>query len=85
MAIRDGNWRRRSSSSPAVRRPAIDILVAKLRNGTDPAQHDNFLTPKLITKDNLARPSGRSRQASPHRSPARPRRESALNANNRPR
>ena len=32
---------------------AIDILVAKLRDGTDPAQHDTFLTPGLITKENL--------------------------------
>lgn len=33
---------------------AIDILVAKLRDSQDPAQHDTFLTPILITKDNLA-------------------------------
>lgn len=33
---------------------AIDILVAKLRDGQDPAEHDTFLTPVLITKDNLA-------------------------------
>jgi ABC-type sugar transport system substrate-binding protein len=33
---------------------AIDILVAFLRDGTQPAQHDTFLEPKLITKENLA-------------------------------
>lgn len=32
---------------------AIDILVAKLRDGTDPAEHDVNLTPALITADNL--------------------------------
>lgn len=32
---------------------AIDILVAKLRDGQDPAQHDTFLTPALITKETL--------------------------------
>jgi ABC-type sugar transport system substrate-binding protein len=33
---------------------AIDIAMAKLVDGTDPAQHDTFLTPILITADNLA-------------------------------
>ncbi len=32
---------------------AIDILVAKLRDDTDPAEHDVFLIPTLITADNL--------------------------------
>jgi ABC-type sugar transport system substrate-binding protein len=33
---------------------AIDIAMAKLVSGTDPAQHDTYLVPALITKDNLA-------------------------------
>lgn len=32
---------------------AIDILVAKLRDDTDPEEHDVSLTPLLITSDNL--------------------------------
>ncbi len=32
---------------------AIDILVAYLRDGTEPAEHDVNLTPALITADNL--------------------------------
>lgn len=32
---------------------ALDILVDYLRNGKSPSQHDNYLTPKLITKANL--------------------------------
>ena len=33
---------------------AIDIAMAKLLNNTDPAEHDTYLTPILITADNLA-------------------------------
>lgn len=33
---------------------AIDIAMAKLQDGTDPAEHDTYLTPILITADNLA-------------------------------
>jgi ABC-type sugar transport system substrate-binding protein len=33
---------------------AIDIAMAKLVDGTDPAEHDTYLTPILITADNLA-------------------------------
>ncbi len=33
---------------------AIDILLAYLADGTEPAEHDTFLEPALITKDNLA-------------------------------
>jgi inositol transport system substrate-binding protein len=33
---------------------ALDIIVAKLRDGKDPAQHDTFLIPIIISKDNLA-------------------------------
>lgn len=32
---------------------AIDILLAFLKDGTTPAEHDTFLTPIIITKDNL--------------------------------
>ena len=32
---------------------AIDIAVAKLREGADPAQHDTYLTPINITAENL--------------------------------
>jgi ABC-type sugar transport system substrate-binding protein len=32
---------------------ALDILIAKLRDGKDPAQHDTFLTPALINKETL--------------------------------
>ena len=34
-------------------RGAIDILVAYLRDGAEPAEHDTYLTPALITADNL--------------------------------
>jgi len=33
---------------------ALDILIAKLRDGVDPEEHDVNLTPALITADNLA-------------------------------
>ncbi len=32
---------------------ALDILVAFLRDGVEPAEHDTYLTPGLITADNL--------------------------------
>jgi ABC-type sugar transport system substrate-binding protein len=32
---------------------AMDILVNFLRDGTEPAEHDNFIEPALITADNL--------------------------------
>ena len=31
----------------------LGILVDKLRNGTDPAMHDNFIEPTLISQENL--------------------------------
>ncbi|GIL12414.1 MAG: hypothetical protein DWB42_08505 [Chloroflexi bacterium] len=34
-------------------RAALNIMVEYLLNGTAPAQHDNFLTPKMITRDNF--------------------------------
>lgn len=33
---------------------AIDILIDFLKNGTTPTEHDTYLTPILITKDNLS-------------------------------
>jgi ABC-type sugar transport system substrate-binding protein len=55
VAIRDGKMAATIEQFPGGQSTqAIDILVAKLRNNTDPAQHDTFLTPKLITADNLA-------------------------------
>jgi len=55
VAIRDGKLVATIEQFPGGQaQGAIDVLVAKLRDGKDPAQHDNFLTPKLITKDNLA-------------------------------
>jgi ABC-type sugar transport system substrate-binding protein len=35
-------------------RGALNIMVAFLRDGTKPAQHDNYLTPKMITRDNFS-------------------------------
>lgn len=32
---------------------AIDIALAKLRDGTDPAEHDTYLTPIILTAENL--------------------------------
>jgi hypothetical protein len=32
----------------------LRTLMDFLRNGTEPDQHDIFITPKLITQDNLS-------------------------------
>ena len=32
---------------------AMDILITFLRDGTEPAEHDNYIEPALITADNL--------------------------------
>jgi ABC-type sugar transport system substrate-binding protein len=53
---------------------ALDILVAKLRDGKDPAQHDTFLVPIIISKENLgeaerAAEAGITPSASPMASP----------------
>ncbi|MBI5671420.1 MAG: sugar ABC transporter substrate-binding protein, partial [Chloroflexi bacterium] len=34
-------------------RTALNLMVDYLRNGTEPEQHDNYLTPMMITLDNL--------------------------------
>lgn len=55
IAIRDAKMAATIEQFPGGQAAgAIDILVAKLRNNTDPAQHDTYLIPKLITADNLA-------------------------------
>jgi ABC-type sugar transport system substrate-binding protein len=56
---------------------AMEILVDKLRNGTEPAQHDNYIEPSLITKDNLgeaerAAEAGITPSASPEQAAATP-------------
>lgn len=54
IAINDGKMAATIEQFPGGQaKGAIDILVAKLRDGKDPAQHDTFLTPILITKDTL--------------------------------
>jgi len=54
IAINDGKMAATIEQFPGGQaQGAIDILVAKLRDGQDPAQHDTFLVPALITKDNL--------------------------------
>jgi ABC-type sugar transport system substrate-binding protein len=54
---------------------AIDIVMAKLMNGTDPAEHDTYLTPLLVSADNLgeaerAAEAGIEPTGSPEASPA---------------
>jgi inositol transport system substrate-binding protein len=53
---------------------AIDIVMAKLLDGTDPAEHDTYLTPILVSADNLAEAeraveAGVAPAASPEASP----------------
>lgn len=55
IAINDGTMAATVEQFPGGQAAgALDIIVAKLRDGVDPAQHDNFLIPIIITKDNLA-------------------------------
>lgn len=54
---------------------ALDILVAFLRDGTQPAQHDTYLTPILLTQENLGQAeraveAGITPTGSPEASPA---------------
>ncbi len=54
---------------------ALDILIAHLRDGKSPEQHDNYLKPILITKDNLgdsesAAAAGITPTGSPEATPA---------------
>lgn len=54
LAINDGTMAATVEQFPGGQASqALDILVDYLRNGTTPAEHDTYLTPILITKDNL--------------------------------
>jgi ABC-type sugar transport system substrate-binding protein len=53
-AINDGSMAATIDQYPGKQsREALDTIVAYIVNGTKPAQHDHYLTPVLITKDNL--------------------------------
>ena len=55
VAIRDGKMAATIEQFPGGQATqAIDILVAFLKDGTEPAEHDTYLEPILITADNLA-------------------------------
>lgn len=55
VAIRDGNMAATIEQFPGAQATtAIDILVAFLEDGTEPAEHDTYLEPLLLTADNLA-------------------------------
>jgi ABC-type sugar transport system substrate-binding protein len=76
IAINDGTMAATVEQFPGGQSTqAIDILVDFLKNGTEPAEHDTYLTPILITKDNLAEAeraaeAGVGGAASPEASPA---------------
>ncbi len=54
VAIRDGKMAATIEQFPGGQaRGALDIIVAYLREGKQPEQHDNYLTPALITAENL--------------------------------
>ncbi len=54
IAIQEGRMTASIEQFPGGQaRGAIDILVAYLRDGVEPAEHDVYLTPALITADNL--------------------------------
>ncbi len=42
---------------------ALDIVVAFLRDGTEPAEHDTYLEPALITRETLGQGSGPPKRA----------------------
>lgn len=55
IAINDGTMAATVEQFPGGQSTqAIDILVDYLLNDTTPAEHDTYLTPILITKDNLS-------------------------------
>lgn len=55
VAIRDGNMAATIEQFPGAQATtAIDVLVAYLQDGTEPAEHDTYLEPLLVTADNLA-------------------------------
>jgi ABC-type sugar transport system substrate-binding protein len=54
VAIRDGQMAATIEQFPGQQATtALDILVAFMRDGTEPAEHDTYLEPALITADNL--------------------------------
>ncbi len=55
IAINDGTMAATVEQFPGGQATqAMDILVDFIRNGTAPAEHDTYLTPILISKDNLS-------------------------------
>lgn len=55
IAIRDGNMAATIEQFPGQQATtAMDILLAFLADGTEPAEHDTYLEPILLTADNLA-------------------------------
>jgi ABC-type sugar transport system substrate-binding protein len=54
VAIRDGNMSATIEQFPGLQaRTAMDILLAFIQDGAEPAEHDTYLEPALITADNL--------------------------------
>ena len=55
VLVRDGELYGTVDQFPGEQsRTALRVLVDYLRNGTEPDEHDIFIAPKLITKDNLS-------------------------------
>lgn len=75
QAIQDGSMAATIEQFPGGQATqAIDILVAFLRDGTEPAEHDTYLEPILLTADNLgeaerAEEAGITPSASPDATP----------------
>lgn len=54
LAIQSGTMAATVEQFPGQQaRTAIDIALAKLRDGTDPAEHDTYLTPIILSAENL--------------------------------
>ncbi len=76
IAISEGRMAATIEQSPGAQaRQAMDILVAKIREGVDPEEHDVYLTPVLITEENLgeaerAAEAGIEAEGSPGATPA---------------
>lgn len=76
IAIQDGRMAATIEQFPGGQATgALDVLVVYLRDGTEPEQHDTYLTPALITADNLteaerAAEAGLAPAASPEATPA---------------
>lgn len=55
VSIKDGKMAATIEQFPGAQATtAMDILVDYLKNKTEPKEHDTYLTPILVTKDNLA-------------------------------